>query len=140
MRGAVIGATLALSLAACARSDLPIPPIPGLGLGTSEEAEITGRVWLDITPGAPSGAFLAFLPDGTLIQDSCGETWRLSPWRRVDPTTLVWEEDGTTIKAQIAIAGDDELALLIAPDGGVAPAMSRQYRAARAPMLCPGGG
>jgi hypothetical protein len=134
----VIGA--ALAVAACARSDLPIPAIPGLGLGASEEAEITGRVWLDATPGAAQGAFLVFLPDGTLVQDSCGETWRLSPWRRVDPTTLVWEEDGATIRAEIAIAGAEDLALLIAPENNPAAAMSRQYRAARAPMLCPGGG
>ncbi|TPE48850.1 hypothetical protein [Amaricoccus solimangrovi] len=138
MRGAVIGGLL--GLAACSRGDLPLPAVPGLSLGSAEEAEITDRVWLDETPGAPRGAFLAFLSDGTLIQDSCGELWRLSPWRRVDATTLVWEEDGATIRAEIALAGDSELALAIAPPGGEAETgggMTRRFRAAEAPMVCP---
>ena len=120
-----------LLLGACARSDLPLPAFPGLSPGAAEAAEIGDRIWLDETPGAPEGAFVAFLSDGNLLQDSCGELWRLSPWRRVDATTLVWEEDGRTIRAEIALAGEDRLALLI--DG----AISRRFRAAQAPMVCP---
>lgn len=134
MRAAMIGAVLALS--ACARSDLPLPAIPGLSLGKPEEAEITNRVWLDTTPGALRGAFVVFLSDGTMIADSCDELWRLSPWRRVDPTTVVWEEDAVTIRATIAVAGPGELALVVGegtPGGGSA----RRYRAAEAPMVCP---
>ena len=133
MRGAMIAAVLSLS--ACARSDLPMPAIPGLSLGAAEEAEIADRVWLDETPGAPEGAFIAFLSDGTMIADSCGELWRLSPWRRVDPTTVAWEEDGVTIRATIAVASEEALALVIGAAGG--EEMSRRYRAARAPMVCP---
>jgi hypothetical protein len=102
-----------------------------MSLGPTEEAVITDRVWIDETPGAAEGAFVAFLSDGTMIQDSCGELWRLSPWRRVDSTTLVWEEDSATIRAEIALAGEDRLALLI--DGSI----SRRYHAAVAPMVCP---
>lgn len=128
-----------LALAACSRGDLPLPPMPGLSLGGAEEVEIADRVWLDRTSGAPEGAFIAFLSDGTMIHDSCGEVWRLSPWRRVDQTTLVWEEDGVTIRAEIAVAGEDELALAFEPgdsDTGAAR-VTRQYRAADAPMVCP---
>jgi hypothetical protein len=120
-----------LLLGACARSDPPLPAIPGLSLGAAKAAEITERVWIEETPGAPEGALVVFLSDGTLLQDSCGELWRLSPWRRIDATTLVWEEDGATLRAEIAVAGEDRLALLI--DG----AISRRFRAAEAPMVCP---
>lgn len=143
MRWWVTGGVLAL--AACSRGDLPLPPMPGLSLGEAEEAEIADRVWLDRTPGAPEGAFIAFLSDGTMIQDSCGEVWRLLPWRRVDATTLVWEEDGVTIRAEIAVSGEDELALALetgeadgASDGEMSGGrVTRQYQAAEAQMVCP---
>lgn len=129
LRGFAIGTVLLLG--ACARSDLPLPALPGLSLGDVAEVEIADRVWIEDTPGAPEGVFVAFLSDGTMIQDSCGELWRLSPWRRVDAGTLVWEEDGRTLRAEIAVAGEDQLALLI--DGEI----SRRFRAAEAPAVCP---
>lgn len=133
MRGAIIGAVLVA--AACSRGGPPAPVLPGLSPGAAGEAEITDRVWLDTTPGAPEGAFIAFLSDGTMIADSCGELWRLSPWRRVDPTTVVWEEDGVTIRATIAVAGPGQLALLIG-DGREGGGISRQFIAAEPPMVC----
>lgn len=120
---------LAMMLAGCGRLHIPdLSPVP------AQDVALENRVWLQTDAGAPPGSFRVFLSDGTLIQDSCGETWRLSPWRRVDPTTLVWEEDGRTIRADIALLGPDDLALIL--QLGDAP-VSEAFRAVKAPQVCP---
>ncbi|MFO1106206.1 MAG: hypothetical protein U1E34_08890 [Amaricoccus sp.] len=127
--GAWIAVAALAGLGACGRLHLPdITPVP------KQRAEIADRVWLRTDESAAPGSFVAFLSDGTMIQDSCGETWRLSPWRRVDPTTLVWEEDGKTIRAEIALLGPDTLVLVLDLDD--AP-VSESFRLGKAPKVCP---
>ena len=120
-------------LAGCARVGLPTPAIPGSGnKGMAELVE--GRVWLDAGADAPAGSLLAFLPDGTLVMTSCVEVYRLAPWRWVEGATLVWEEDGRNVRAEVAAVERDEMALVIDPEG---ENLTRHYRAARAPVVCP---
>ncbi len=124
---------IATALAGCARVGLPSPVMPGSGnKGMAELVE--DRVWIDADPDAPLGTLRAFLSDGTLVMTSCVETWRLAPWRWVEGATLVWEEDGRNLRAEVAMAGRDEMALVIDPGG---ESLSRSYRAARAPVVCP---
>jgi hypothetical protein len=123
----------AAALAGCARVGLPTPAMPGSGnKGMAEMVE--DRVWIDTDPDAPLGTLRAFLSDGTLVMTSCVETWRLAPWRWVEEATLVWEEDGRNLRGEVAMAGRDQMALVIDPGGAN---LSRSFRAARAPVICP---
>jgi hypothetical protein len=130
MRPALLAAPLLAALATgCGRIDLPTP-----GFGPGPAKGLVDRVWASTDADAPEGAIIAFLSDGTLLMTSCGETYRLAPWRRVDDVTLVWEEDGVQIRAEIAALGGDALALVIDPEGA---ALGRSYERLRAPVVCP---
>lgn len=126
---------VAFGLTACGRVDLPGVAVPGIG-GAATREMVVDRVWLAEDADAAPGSFLVFVSDGTLVMDSCGETWRMAPWRWVDGGTLVWEEDAATLRAEVAVVGRRELVLVLEPDG---MNLTRSYRAAEAPMLCPGG-
>ena len=75
-----------------------------------------------------------FLADGTLVSDSCWETYRLSTWHQVSDTEISWEEDGMTISADIASLSADELVLNLKLVGG---AEEQRFAPASVPYLCP---
>jgi hypothetical protein len=118
---------------ACGRLDVPSVAIPGSG-NKGMASMVENRVWLKSNPDAAPGAFRAFLGDGTLVMTSCGEVYRLAPWRWVDGATLVWEEDGRSIRGEIAEVGHDSMVLLVDPDG---ENRAVEFRVARAPVVCP---
>ena len=122
-----------LVLAGCSHVGLPKVAMPGSGnKGTA--ALVENRVWIDQDPEAARGTLLAFMSDGTLVMTSCVETYRLAPWRWVEGATLVWEEDGRVLRAEVALVGRDELALAIDLGGET---VTREYRAAKSPVVCP---
>jgi hypothetical protein len=125
-------ALLALvGLAACSR--LPAVALPGSGNERTADF-VENRVWLDTGADAAPGSLRAFLSDGTLVMTSCVESYRLAPWRWVEGGTVVWEEDGQAVRADVALAGYDQLILVLdLPEGGV----SRRYAAAQSPVVCP---
>jgi hypothetical protein len=121
-------------LAGCARLGVPAPAFQGSGnKGMAEVVE--NRVWLDESPDAARGTLRAFLSDGTLVMTSCVETYRLAPWRWVDGATLVWEEEGRVLRAEIAVAERDAMAMVI--DLGDGETLTQRFRAAKAPVVCP---
>ena len=75
-----------------------------------------------------------FLADGTLVSDSCWETYRLSRWSREAEDSIRWEEDGQAIHAQIVALSEDELRLRLALVSG---SEHKRYEAAQAPFVCP---
>ena len=95
---------------------------------------VEDRVWLDTGADAAPGTLVAFLSDGTLVMTSCVEVYRLAPWRWIEGQTLVWEEDGRSIRGEVVLAGRDELILAIDPDGETT---TRRFSAALAPVVCP---
>ncbi|HET9067866.1 MAG TPA: hypothetical protein VFN28_04425, partial [Amaricoccus sp.] len=121
-------------LAACARLGVPTPAIPGSGSKGVREL-VEDRVWIDESPEAAAGTLRAFLSDGTLIMTSCTETYRLAPWRWVEGSTLVWEEDGNVLRAEVAIVERDTLALVVELAGG--EELEQRFHAAKAPIVCP---
>ncbi len=128
---------LILAIAACGRLSVPEIPsvaIPGSGAKPTREM-VENRVWLAEDADQAPGSFLVFLSDGTLVMDSCGETWRLAPWRWVEDGILVWEEDAATVRAEVVLVGPDALVLLLEP-GKLD--LTRSYRAAAPPELCRG--
>lgn len=130
LRAALAGG-LALGAAGCAY--LPDVAVPGSGdVQTMEMVE--DRVWIDSGPDAPPGSLRAFLSDGTLVMTSCVEVYRLAPWRWIEGSRLVWEEDGRSIRGEIALVGRDEMVLVI--DLGE-ETMTRRFVAAQPPVVCP---
>lgn len=123
---------LILTVAACARIGVPGVAIPGSG-SQPTRAMVENRVWLAQDADVAPGSFIVFVTDGTLVMDSCGETWRLAPWRWVEDGILVWEEDAATVRAEVVLVGRDELILLIEPD---TLNLTRSYAAAQPPHLC----
>jgi len=79
---------------------------------TDDSNPLLNRVWVraDADPSLP-GPMQIFLEDGTLVTDSCWETYRLSKWQQVSDTAISWDEDGMTINADIASLSPTELVL-----------------------------
>ncbi len=96
---------------------------------------LLNRVWVrqgDDT-GIPGSAQI-FLADGTLVTDSCWETYRLSRWQQVSETTISWEEDGVTISADISTLNPDELVLALKLGNEVT---EQRFAPAVVPYVCP---
>jgi hypothetical protein len=103
--------------------------------GDAEENPLLNRIWVRVTgAGDPPGAMLVFLDDGTLIQDSCWETYRLSEWRKAGDGTVGWSEDGMEITADVVAVDDEALALRLNLVGG---AEEQRFKAAETPFVCP---
>ena len=97
--------------------------------------DLTDRVWVksgDET--ALPGVIKIFLSDGTLVQDSCWETHRLSAWQKAGDTGVSWNEDGMEIKADIVTLTADELVLSLKLIGGD---VEERYTPATVPYVCP---
>ncbi len=94
----------------------------------------TNRVWVKEESGDLPGVMRIFLSDGTLVQDSCWETHRLSAWSMTSDTELIWNEDGTDISATIAslTGGALELDLKLG-----AETVRERYVSAEVPYVCP---
>ena len=97
--------------------------------------ELTDRVWVkagdeEVLPGV----IKIFLSDGTLVQDSCWETHRLSAWQKSGDNAVSWNEDGMDIKADIVTLNADELVLSLKLIGGD---VEERYTPATVPYVCP---
>lgn len=96
---------------------------------------LLNRVW--VKQGEAStmpGIMHIFLADGTMVSDSCWETYRLSNWQQVSDTKITWDEDGMTISADIASLSTDELVLNLNLVGGVE---EQRFSPATVPSVCP---
>jgi hypothetical protein len=94
----------------------------------------TNRVWVKTETGDLPGVMKIFLSDGTLVQDSCWETHRLSTWNMESDTGLSWNEDGMDIKASIASVSSSDLHLVVSLG---AEQVDEHYTAATVPYVCP---
>lgn len=104
--------------------------------GDADKANpLLNRVWVkqDDASGMP-GTMHVFLSDGTLVSDSCWETYRLSTWQQVSDTEISWDEDGMTISADIASLTGDELVLTLKLVGGDE---EQRFALAEVPYVCP---
>lgn len=94
----------------------------------------TDRVWQRIDEGDLPGVIRIFLSDGTLVQDSCWETHRLSTWHPVSDRQVSWDEDGATINAEIVSLGQSDLVLNLKLRNDT---VEEHYVAATVPSVCP---
>lgn len=107
-------------------------------IGTQEETGtslLLNKVWVrqGDDDGLP-GSMQIFLRDGTLVSDSCWETYRLSRWQQVSDTSISWEEDGATISADISSLSADELVLALKLGNEVT---THRFAPAAVPYVCP---
>ena len=93
-----------------------------------------GRTWAATDRAAPPGTLRIFLADGTLLMDSCGETYRLATWRAVGRGRIEWTEDGARIAADVSQPRAGELRLRLHLGGEV---KEERYRLATVPFVCP---
>ncbi|HZF30313.1 MAG TPA: hypothetical protein VE907_14440 [Gammaproteobacteria bacterium] len=128
LRRRLVAICSALVVFGCARPSEPVTQ------GTAPAAPaFVGHAWTLADDSAPRGALWIFLPDGTLLQDSCFETHRLSHWTSGPDGALRWEEDGVEIRATVVAATDDAFALRLDLVGG---AEERRFVRAAVPYVC----
>ena len=95
---------------------------------------LVGKVWVATDPSAAPGTLRIFLANGTMVMDSCGETYRLSAWKRLDDRHVEWTEDGASIRAEVAALTSDRMRLTLQLKSG---AKDETYRSATVPTVCP---
>lgn len=102
---------------------------------TGDRNPLLNKVWVrtDADPALP-GPMQIFLEDGTLVSDSCWETYRLSKWQQVSDTAISWDEDGMTINADIASLTDTELVLNLKLGSDI---QEQRFAPAEVPYVCP---
>jgi hypothetical protein len=93
-----------------------------------------GRTWLSTDAAAQRGTLRIFLADGTLLMDSCGETYRLAKWRTLGRGRIDWTEDGARIQADVTQPRAGELRLRLHLRSEI---KDERYRLATAPFVCP---
>jgi hypothetical protein len=101
------------------------PSTPTQSSSSADLAPLFSRIWrVTKAPTAPvSGSIYAFLPNGTLLQTSCGETYRIATWKvdKSAPRTLQVTEDkqqaytakiteltNTTLQLQLGLTRSNE--------------------------------
>ena len=96
---------------------------------------LLNRVWVrsDADNNLP-GPMQIFLGDGTLVTDSCWETYRLSKWQQVSDSAISWDEDGMTINADVTSLTATELVLSLKLGSDI---QEQRYVTATVPYVCP---
>ncbi len=131
MKGLEIVAVAALVAAACSA---PSAPPPAATPPPAAPRAFVGKIWLSIDPAAVLGTMRIFLADGTLVMDSCFETYRLARWEALDGRRVAWQEDTARIEAEVDETTAGELRLRLRLTQGI---KEERYRVANVPFVCP---
>jgi hypothetical protein len=102
---------------------------------TTSSNPLLNRVWVRADDTDLPGPMHIFLADGTLVSDSCWETYRLSAWQQVSETEISWDEDGMTINADITTLDETELVLRLHLVGD--EVQEQRFVVATVPYVCP---
>lgn len=120
-------------LVACVTASACGTPV-SVDVAVGNTQPFVGKIWLSTDASAPLGTFRIFLPDGTLVMDSCVETYRLAKWRTLDERRVEWQEDSAKIEAEIAQPSTGELQLRVRLGGEI---NEQRHRLATVPFVCP---
>lgn len=119
---------LALAFPASAQDTDGITFAPMIG------ASLTEKIWMrSDDPGLP-GSMVLFLSDGTMLMDSCWETYRINTWQMIDEDNITWDEDGMTIPAEIIELNEAELILILTLGEET---VEQHFEVAPVPYVCP---
>ncbi len=125
-----VGIACTLLVSACGTSQTPRQETPAAG---SASPAYVGKVWISTDPSAAPGTLRIFLADGSLVMDSCGETYRIAPWRPLDERRVEWTEDTARIEAEIVNVTSAQLHLRLKL---VSEMKDEHYEVAKVPYLC----
>ena len=133
---AVLGSSAACSKPEAPTQTAPPPQAPAESSTTAElgqpaDPRFIGKIWISTTQGHSRGSMLIFLPDRSLLMDSCFETYRISKWGAAGER-IRWIEDAIPIEATLSMPNDDELRLQVAGQDRV-----QSYVTATVPYVCP---
>jgi hypothetical protein len=131
---ALFGAAACSKQESAAQTAAPAPPPSSQTadeLGQPADPRFIGKVWASTTPGHARGSLMIFLPDRSLLMDSCFETYRISQWG-AEGDRIRWIEDTIPIEATISMPNDNELRLQLAGQDRV-----QSYVTATVPYVCP---
>jgi hypothetical protein len=137
MRGicSIVVLALLVVLSACSGPPSPPAPPPAQPVAGSAEPQLpsfVGKIWVSTTSGHARGSILVFLPDRSVLQDSCFETFRVSKWGIISDTRIRWIEDSIPIEAEYSQPSPNEL--LLEPVG---TGRRENYVAISVPYVCP---
>jgi hypothetical protein len=122
---------------ACEQTDIAVrqdDEVTTIETPPAQGVEITDRVWLRTDSSAAPGTLRIFLSGGTLLMDSCWETYRLSEWRQASDSVVTWREDTSEIEARVVAVSADRLTLRLSLSSGPS---DEHYRQATVPWVCP---
>jgi hypothetical protein len=123
----------AAALNACDQRSAAPPPAKQATPGADYALPpFVGKVWMSTTRGKPLGSIMIFLPDNTLLMDSCFETFRVAEWGVISEDTIRWREDAIPIEAQYMQPTKNSLRLKIS-----GMAAEETYVTASVPYVCP---
>src|SRR5690554_5448727 len=131
MRPALLAFALMISTALPAFAQI----LDGLSPSALTGPSLTERLWQRTDHPDLPGAMVLFLSDGTMLRDSCWETYRIDQWRMTGEDTLSFDEDTMTIDATIVTLDEASLVLELALVGG--ETVTHTYEPAPVPYLCP---
>jgi hypothetical protein len=123
-------------LGGCSGMPSVVPPAEQRSSSAAEDksADLTDRVWVSTDASAAPGTLRIFVSDGTLVMDSCFETYRLAAWRHAGDRRIAWHEDTAAITADIVELTTDRLELRLQLAGD---SKTERYSAAATPYACP---
>jgi hypothetical protein len=133
-----------LSVPGCQAGETPAPPespestaveVEAAPAQTGPAPAFVGKAWFRESPADPPGGLRIFLTDGTLLMDSCWETYRLAQWRPEAANLIVLIEDGIETRTETLQPSPQELVLRL--QVGAAETMEERYRLASVPYVCP---
>jgi hypothetical protein len=134
----IVPFVFAMAAAACAPKESSVAGAPATAVAelaspATGDNPLLNRVWIRADANLP-GVMRIFLADGTLVMDSCWETYRLSQWQSVSPTAISWREDTAEIRADIVDVTDQVLVLKLNLVSGI---QEEHYLAGSVPYVCP---
>lgn len=137
-------AVSALGIAACSEPQAPpaqaaapastqasLPKTDEEELGQPADPRFIGKIWVSTTLGRARGSLLIFLPNRTLLMDSCFETYRISKWGAAGDR-IRWIEETIPIEATLSMLDENNLRLQIVGQDRV-----QSYVAQNDPYVCP---
>lgn len=129
---------VALALVACCGCQGGIPASqraessPGASAGLA--SALVGRAWARSDSTGLPGVMRIFLEDGTLVMDSCWETYQLARWRMESDSVVAWQEGGADVRAAILSVDADSLVLRVRL---VDQSQDEHFHTAQVPYVCP---
>lgn len=116
-----------------AQTAAPVPTAPTESAIEEETMPpFVGRIWLSITASDPRGTIVVFLPDKSMLRDSCFETYRVAEWGIISDTRIRWREALIPIEAEVLQPSPNDLVLQL-----VGTSRQESYVAISVPYACP---